>query len=655
MGLVLLWGCLAGQRFCAGRKNMPIMGKCKRLLVLLNDVLLIVVGFLLTYFIRFEGSVHLPGRELALLPFVVLIKIVVFHYFKLYGYMLRYATINDLVNICKAAVSATLLFVLYTAFARGFAGFPRSVFVIDMLLTMFFIGGSRFAVRVYKELFVSKKQAQAKRVLILGAGDAGNTLLHEIKSNANLDYTVIGFIDDDEAKANMTINGCPVLGKCDDIVSIVETKKIDEIIIAIPSLYRDRLKSLFEQCAQSGAKIKILPGLEDLINGTVTVNQIQEVRIEDLLGREQVIIDTKGILNYISGKNVLVTGAGGSIGREICRQVMKFSPKSIILLGRGENSIYEVYNELTEHCGTTELIQVVGDIINRKKLEGVFKKYAPQIVFHAGADKHVPLLELNPDEAILNNVIGTKNVIEVSEAAGIAKVVCISTDKAADPVSVMGCAKRIAEKMIMKRKKNAIKETDVIGVRFGNVLGSRGSVIPLFKKQIQHGGPVTVTHPDMMRYFMTIPEAAQLVLQAGSIGTCGDIFLLDMGDSVRIVDLARQMIKLSGFNPGKDISIAYVGLRPGEKLHESLTGKGEILYKTEHPKILRLQMNTEEASIRDEDIEELRLLAINMDSDGIINKLQAVVPNYTPLYSVAGKKTEKKMKWQYTSSAGAMH
>jgi len=601
----------------------------RKILVVFMDMALIAISFFLAFYLRFDG--HVPPAHMAgyytWMPALVGIRLGFFLFFDLYGGMWRYASINDLLAIIKAAGSGSMVFVLVIVFFHGLVGFPRSVFITEFIFTIVFIGGSRFALRVHREVFPKKRGFTEKKLLVVGAGDAGYMLLREIKNNPALNYRVVGFIDDEKLKQNMKIHGVPVLGGRHDIARVAASAGVDEIIIAIPSATRYQLQPIVDECEKARVKVKITPAIGDLINGTITFSQIREVQIEDLLGRDAVQVDREIIKKYIAGKRVLVTGAGGSIGGAICRKVMRFNPRSLILFGRGEYSIYEIHNELSALKGETELFQVIGGASDKRRLDAIFKQYKPEIIFHAGADKHVPLLELNPGEAILNNIIFTKHLIEIAEDHGVQKVVCISTDKAADPVSVMGCAKRIVEMIIQSRKSQT---TATMGVRFGNVLGSRGSVIPLFRRQIASGGPVTVTHPDMVRYFMTIPEAARLVLQAGAMGKCGELFLLDMGNPVRIVDLARQMIRLSGLEPGKDVEIKYTGLRPGEKLVESLTGENEVLYRSDHPKIFLLKFHGPQPQVLAHDIEELYAMAMEAGSGNIRKKLRQMVPNYQP-------------------------
>jgi len=608
---------------------MVVRGQYRRLLVVALDTVLCILAFYLAFFIRFEGRIPdlFMVSFLKSLPVIIAVRFVCFWFFGLYRGIWKYASINDLVNVFKAVITGTVLFIIVKVFLHGLEDFPRSVFAIEFLLIAFAIGGIRFGLRMYRTVMPERRRPSGRNVLIIGAGDAGNTILREMKNNPKLNYNIIGLIDDDRFKQDMNILGVPVIGSSKDIEKIVNRKKIHEIIIAIPSASRQQMRSIVETCEKTGAEIKTVPALGDMIDGTVNFSQVRDVQIEDLLGRDVVEIDTEAISAYLSGKSVLVTGAGGSIGSEICRQIMQFDLKSLVLFGRGENSIYQAHSELRSMGRDIKLVQLVGDVINRRKLEGTFRAHKPDIVFHAGADKHVPLLESNPDEAVLNNIIGTKNVVEVAEESGVEKVVCISTDKAADPVSVMGAAKRVAEIIVQGRKHGRTKS---MCVRFGNVLGSRGSVIPLFRRQIHAGGPVTITHPDMLRYFMTIPEASRLVLQAGAIGEGGEVFLLDMGNPVKIIDLANQMIRLSGFEPESDIQVKTIGLRPGEKLEETLTGRDEKLSRTVHPKILAIHFNGRKPEFSDADFGQLRDLAIAMDRDGIIRKLRGMLPNYSP-------------------------
>lgn len=445
---------------------------------------------------------------------------------------------------------------------------PRSIYILTALVLTFFVGGTRLSLRVYSYL-TSKPQyiqmtQKLNKVLVIGAGDAGAMLAREIERYHSGKRKIIGFIDDDRDKQGKTMFGIRVLGSRYDIEQVVADTDANEIIIAMPSVKGKEIKEIIDVCKNTNCKLTILPGVYEIIEGTVSVNQLRPVEVEDLLGRDPVKLDTKNVSAYITGKVVLITGAGGSIGSEICRQVAKMQPQKMLLLGKGENSIYEISQELSIEYPQIRKVPIIADVRDEERINGIMDHFHPHVVFHAAAHKHVPLMEYQPMEAVRNNVLGTKVVAEAASKNGVETFVMISTDKAVNPTSVMGCTKRVAEMFVQSM--NSISETRFAAVRFGNVLGSRGSVIPLFKKQIAKGGPVTVTHPDMKRYFMTIPEASQLVLQAGAMAEGGEVFVLDMGEPVKIYDLARDMITLSGMIPEVDIEIKFTGLRPGEKL-----------------------------------------------------------------------------------------
>ncbi len=480
--------------------------------------------------------------------------------YKLYKRAWQYASINELYGIVMAVTFSVAL----TAIAQ-FIMIQDVTFrtlAITWMLHVLLIGGSRFSWRIYRDTYIKPKNLAGKRALIIGAGSAGTMIARQLKQSNEGELIPVGFIDDAIHKQHLEILSVPVLGNRDEIERIVNEYEIDHIIIAIPSLNRQELNNIFQECAKTKAQTKILPRVEDLMLGNVEVNQFRDVEVEDLLGREPVELDVDGIGQYISDQTVLVTGAGGSIGSEICRQLSQFSPKEIVLLGHGENSIYSIEMELRRTVPELRIVTEIADIQDRDKIAAILKKRKPHVVFHAAAHKHVPLMERNPEEAVKNNVMGTKNVAEAASHANVNTFVMISTDKAVNPTSVMGATKRIAEMIIQHM--DIISDTRFVAVRFGNVLGSRGSVIPLFKEQIKNGGPVTVTHPDMVRYFMTIPEASRLVLQAGALAEGGEVFVLDMGEPVKIVDLARNLIKLSGYSE-EDIPITFTGMRPGEK------------------------------------------------------------------------------------------
>lgn len=454
--------------------------------------------------------------------------------------------------------------------------------MITWMLHIIFIGGSRFSWRVYRDRYIHTNRIK-KRTLIIGAGAGGHMAVRQLNKNADTDLMPVAYIDDDPKKFRLQYFGIPVVGDSTTIKQAVESYKIDNIIIAIPSLSKQDLKRIFDECAKTAAKTQIMPMIEDIISGKVSVNQFRDVQVEDLLGREPVKLDIESISEYVTGKTILVTGAGGSIGSEICRQISRFNPKKLLLLGHGENSIYGIDMELRGlKLEEIEIIPVIADVQDRDRIFEIVERHRPDVVYHAAAHKHVPLMEYNPKEAVKNNVIGTRNVAEAADTFGVETFVLVSSDKAVNPTNVMGSTKRIAEMVIQNLDKHS--STKYVAVRFGNVLGSRGSVIPLFKKQIQTGGPVTVTHPDMTRYFMTIPEASRLVLQAGALARGGEVFVLDMGEPVKIVDLAKNLIQLSGYTI-EEIGIKFAGIRPGEKMFEELLGENEVHQKPVFPKI----------------------------------------------------------------------
>ncbi|MDI7262014.1 MAG: nucleoside-diphosphate sugar epimerase/dehydratase, partial [Thermodesulfobacteriota bacterium] len=473
-----------------------------------------------------------------------------------------------------------------------------------------------------------KPKKLRKRLLIIGAGDSGEKILREIKDNPRLNYEVMGFLDDDPKKREMKIHGVPVLGPIAKIHKLAYFAEMDEILIAIPSASARQMRKTLQACEATGLKTRTMPGIGELIDGKVSFKMVREVSFEDLLGREPVNLDTESIGNYLKDKVVLVSGAGGSIGSELCRQISSFSPQNLILLDKTENSLFHLEMEFRQKFPEVPITAVLGDVKYNTSLFKLFKLYQPQVVFHAAAYKHVPVMELNPWEAIYNNVVGTKNIAEISHKSGVERFIMVSTDKAVRPSSVMGASKRVAE--MITSCHSSSNETRFVSVRFGNVMGSDGSVVHLFKKQIERYGPVTVTHPEITRYFMTIPESAKLILQAGALGEGGEIFILDMGTPIKIVDMAKDLIRKSGFKPDVDIEIKFVGLRPGEKLHEELITEGEGIVRTPHEKIFVLKGNTCNFEWLDQRIEELVKLAHEQDGSGIKAKLKEIVPDYQP-------------------------
>jgi FlaA1/EpsC-like NDP-sugar epimerase len=506
---------------------------------------------------------------------------------------------------------------------------PRSIYILTALVLTFFVGGTRLSLRVYSYLtskpqYIQRTQ-KLNKVLVIGAGDAGAMLAREIERYHSGKRKIIGFIDDDRDKQGKTMFGIRVLGSRYDIEQVVADTDANEIIIAMPSVKGKEIKEIIDVCKNTNCKLTILPGVYEIIEGTVSVNQLRPVEVEDLLGRDPVKLDTKNVSAYITGKVVLITGAGGSIGSEICRQVAKMQPKKMLLLGKGENSIYEISQELSIEYPQIRKVPIIADVRDEERINGIMDYFHPHVVFHAAAHKHVPLMEYQPMEAVRNNVLGTKVVAEAASKNGVETFVMISTDKAVNPTSVMGCTKRVAEMFVQSM--NSISETRFAAVRFGNVLGSRGSVIPLFKKQIAKGGPVTVTHPDMKRYFMTIPEASQLVLQAGAMAEGGEVFVLDMGEPVKIYDLARDMITLSGMIPEVDIEIKFTGLRPGEKLFEELLSAEDGTEATQHKKIFTAMIKCVDKTKLDF---QIRRLLEQTTGDNVVEVLKETVPTYRP-------------------------
>lgn len=560
--------------------------------VLIGDIALIIVSVLGSFALRLDVS-ELPFYFPAIFVMclvALIIKIPTYYFFGLYRRLWMYASTNELrlitIAVTTASVLTSGLMLLLIAFDLIRPGMPRSALGIDWLISLILIGGSRFALRILAEQNTSLDKNKTRQALILGAGDAGALVVRELQKSSQLNLIPIGFLDDDPAKQNHQIYGVSVIGKINELEKIIENKQVDEIIIAIPSAPRQVIRLVNDVCRARGITSRIIPGIYELIGGKVSVNRLREVDITDLLRREPVKIDDQQIGSILQNKRILVTGAGGSIGSEICRQVARWNPSQLILLGHGENSIFESLMSLKENFPSLTIEPIIADVRDKNRLEEIFKTYQPQVVFHAAAHKHVPLMEINVEEAVTNNVLGTRNVVETANKHKVERVVFISTDKAVNPISVMGATKRLAEMIVLD---NAHKNNLAYSVvRFGNVLGSRGSVVPIFKNQIARGGPVLVTHPDMQRYFMTIPEAVHLVLQAASMGKGGEVFMLNMGEQIRILDLAEDLIRLSGLEPHRDIEIQFTGIRAGEKLKEELFEDGMNFEKTQHAEIFRM-------------------------------------------------------------------
>ncbi|RCW47893.1 polysaccharide biosynthesis protein [Paenibacillus prosopidis] len=558
--------------------------RSRMLVLLVVDICIIWVAIATSYLFRFDGNIP-PLYESQMLVFAFVTTVICgvsLAFFRMYRRMWQYASIGEIVELVKAIVIGIALTYIATYLLHG-VRVPLSITSRTLEIMLLFMGGSRFLWRLIR-VNRTKKAELTNNVLVVGAGDCGALIAKEMMTNNSFSGNrLVGFVDDDPYKRNMQVVGLPVLGDRTKIEEMVCTHQIHDIIIAMPSVKRTNISDIINICKLTGAKVKIIPSINDLITGHLAVETLRNVEVEDLLGRDPVKIDLEGIADYVSDKVVLVTGAGGSIGSELSRQIASFNPSRLLLLGHGENSIYTIEMELRSKYPQVQLETVIADIQDRSRMDDVFNRFRPQVVFHAAAHKHVPLMERNPSEAVKNNVFGTKNVADCADKYKVERFVMISSDKAVNPSSIMGATKRIAEMYIQSI--NTISETQFVAVRFGNVLGSRGSVIPRFKEQIAAGGPVTVTHPDMVRYFMTIPEAVQLVIQAGSFAKGGEIFILDMGQPVRILDLAQDLIRLSGYEPNVDIEINFSGMREGEKLFEELLTDEEAVTSTQHERI----------------------------------------------------------------------
>ena len=565
-----------------------------------------------------------------LLGISLLVKPVVFFLFGLYRRLWVYASTQELrlivVAITTSSVLVSVIVVILRA-AQVLPNFPRSTLPIDWLLSLVLIGGLRFSIRILadSQSVSSRGYSRSRRVLVVGAGDAGALVVREMQKNTALPLTPICFLDDDPSKHKQQIHGVPVVGTLDDMARTVAIRRIDEVIIAIPSAPGRVVRKVADTCRLKGIPFRTMPGIYELIGGKVNVSRLREVDITDLLRREPAQIDNRQIGAFLGNRRVLITGAGGSIGLELCRQVARWGPSALIILGHGENSIFETLLEMEENFPSLPIHPVIADIRDLDRLTVVFDQLRPQVIFHTAAHKHVPLMEANIEEAITNNVLGTRNVVEVSLTYGIERLVMISSDKAIRPTSVMGAAKRMAELVVLDAAHRSGLPYSV--VRFGNVLGSRGSVIPRFKRQIARGVPITITHPDMKRYFMTIPEAVHLVLQASAMGTSGEVFVLNMGEQVRILDLAEDLIRLSGLEPGKDIEIEFTGIRPGEKLYEELWDQWASYEPTAHPDIVLLaQEDLLTGLALANTINELVHLAREGDTNAIVRILDDFIP-----------------------------
>lgn len=599
----------------------------KQAALVLLDMIFINMSIFVAYFIKFQWLIPPAYLRIYFKSFIpiTIIMIVTFYLFRLYKSIWRYASVDEL-NSVILAVSVGAL----TSFIFGqIIGYrlPYSAYFVMWALTIMASGGLRFLRRIIGniELTPSEVLKNSKRTLVIGAGDAGAMVVREMKKHPELGYIPVAFIDDEKSKTGKVIHGVPIIGQRADIPQIVTDKDIDEILMAMPSTGDTDRREIINICNSTGCKLKTLPGVYELIDGQVSISQIRNVEIEDLLGRDPVELNIDEIAGYVKNKVVMVTGGGGSIGSELCRQIARFNPKKLVILDIYENGAYDLQMELNRKMPYIDKEVLIASVREKERLEEIFATYKPNVVFHAAAHKHVPLMEVSPKEAIKNNILGTLNLAECADKYGVEKFVQISTDKAVNPTNIMGATKRVCEMIIQSI--NKVSKTEFVAVRFGNVLGSNGSVIPLFKRQIAAGGPVTVTHPEITRYFMTIPEAAQLVIQAGAMAKGGEIFILDMGKPVKMVDLARDLIRLSGFEPDKDIKIEFVGLRPGEKLYEELLMDEEGIQNTKHKKIFIGKPGEHEFETVKTKIFELQK-SLDAQNEAVFDAMEEIVPTY---------------------------
>ena len=597
-------------------------------LIFSSQAVLIVLTYYASFLLRLDTDLDAANRAIfwKTLPFVLVIKLALSYQCGLMHGWWRYVGISDLLDISKASLlSSSLIFCLVEAVLR-LPGYPRSVVVIDLFLTIMVLGGARFAVRAYTER--ARTYETQRNTLVVGAGEAGSAIVRELKQNSSLNYNPVGFVDDDLSKKGVKIHGVKVLGSTDELHELIIEHRASCVMIAIPQVKGRLVERIIAKCRECKVDFKILPPIGELINKPPSISQVRQLRVEDLLEREPVTLDMDQIRGRIENKVLLVTGAGGSIGSELVRQAAALNPRQLVLLDRSENDLFKLGHELSRKFPHLDYVPVVGDIQDVTLLRDVFSTHRPQSVFHAAAYKHVPMMERNCFQAITNNIFGTYNVALLSRQYRVEDFVLISSDKAVNPTNIMGVTKRVAELIMQGLREEGT--TRFMAVRFGNVLGSNGSALPLFEQQIAAGGPVTVTHPDARRYFMTIPEAVQLVLQASSMGKGGEIFVLDMGQPVRILDLVRNLIRLSGFEPDRDIKIDFVGLRPGEKMFEELKLEGEDIKPTAHEKIRLLTGSRTSFEQMSSWLDELSVLVQAKNVHGLVTKLVTIVPEYWP-------------------------
>ncbi|MCA9782310.1 MAG: polysaccharide biosynthesis protein [Calditrichaeota bacterium] len=605
--------------------------------ILSMDVVLSCIAFYFAFLIIGLGEIPPERMPLFLQALCVMagVRLLAYSVSNLYKGILRYASIDDLKNIFRATSTGTLLFLLATyIIAHGVLKievpeYLKWAVIADYILNIILIGGSRFMVRALRT-YRPMDRSNVSRVVIVGAGDAGESILREIQFNPNMNYEVVGLLDDDRSKVYKQIHGIQVLGTSSDLAGVLSRNQVDQVLIAVPSAPADLIRRIVEQCRERNVQFRKLPGVRDLIHGNISLSQFKEVQLEDLLGRDPIKLDLPSIGRFITDRTVLVTGGAGSIGSELCRQVMNFAPRQLICLDHNENGLYYLMQEFSGRADLNNVVPVVGSITDPARIDWVFRTYRPEVVFHAAAHKHVPMMERNKREAVRNNILGTKILVNAAHEHKVGKFVMISTDKAVNPTSVMGVCKRVAELVVRDRARES--ETQFMTVRFGNVLGSAGSVVPLFRSQISRGGPITITHRDIERYFMTIFEAVQLVIQAAAIGQGGEIFVLDMGTPMKIIDLARNLITLSGLKVGIDIDIEEVGLRPGEKMSEELWVHNEKLIPTVHKKInIALAEEGAEQTVLNGNISQILEELDFKDDARIVADLKVLVPTFTPV------------------------
>jgi len=598
------------------------------------DFILWSAAILIAYGLRFEGQFTPYIYDIAVLTVIFIpVKVFFIHFFKLYRQSWHNISIPDLVTLTKAISASFIVFLLLVVFTGDFLFVPLSIPFIEAIVSFLILGGARVMARLRfehntKQVALQRSNDNPKNVLLAGAGIAGNMLVREMLRHPEMRMTPVGFIDDDPIKQKERFMGLPVFGTLDTLPAVASAKNIDMLLITMPTAPGKVIRKVVDMAKEAGVESKIIPGLYEIIGDKYNVSHLREVDVQDLLRREHVELDCESISDYLKNKVVMVTGAGGSIGSEIVRQITGFSPKQVLLLGRGENSIFNIESECEQKFPDIDFVSIIADVKNKELLEWHFKKYRPDVIFHAAAHKHVSLMEKNPEQAILNNIGGTGNMVDMALKYKVERFVNISSDKSVNPTSIMGTSKRVAEFLVEWGSCHAAEGQEFVSVRFGNVLGSRGSVVPLFKRQISQGGPVKITHPDMSRYFMTIPEASQLVIQAGGLGGNGSVYVLDMGEPIKIVDLAHDLIKLSGLKPEEDIEIVYTGMKPGEKMFEEILTEEESTSATCHAKIFSANTRVFPKKGFEDMLSKLFEYANNQDEKGIREQLKVLVPTF---------------------------